>query len=179
MIVAVKCTFTCSGLWVYSSRKIEILHIPYTFLCGVLCFAAPDVYAVVRCESDTIRTRVFKAEGNPEFNLRTLFYRRYPSTHISIEVWHDHIPSRIDTQIICTRNPSQRLVVCSYGVEVFCGIRCSAGLNSRRWSLRGTGVMWLIYEVAAPPQDTGGASTLRRPPVSASQTCDSVLLLTL
>ncbi|XP_038588845.1 calpain-5-like [Micropterus salmoides] len=48
---------------------------------------APDVYAVVRCESDTIRTRVFKAEGNPEFNLRTLFYRRYPSTHISIELW--------------------------------------------------------------------------------------------
>ncbi|XP_044041049.1 calpain-5-like isoform X2 [Siniperca chuatsi] len=48
---------------------------------------APDVYAVVRCENDTIRTRVFKAEGNPEFNLRALFYRRYPSTHISIELW--------------------------------------------------------------------------------------------
>ncbi|KAM9836456.1 calpain-5 [Aulostomus maculatus] len=48
---------------------------------------APDVYAVVRCENDTIRTRVFKAEGNPEFNLRTIFYRRYPKTHISIEVW--------------------------------------------------------------------------------------------
>lgn len=46
----------------------------------------PDVYAVVRCENDTIRTRVFKAEGNPEFNLRTIFYRRYPNTHISIQL---------------------------------------------------------------------------------------------
>ncbi|XP_047191955.1 calpain-5-like isoform X2 [Scophthalmus maximus] len=48
---------------------------------------APDVYAVVRCENDSIRTRVFAAEGNPEFNLRTIFYRRYPNTHISIELW--------------------------------------------------------------------------------------------
>ncbi|XP_029311334.1 calpain-5 isoform X2 [Cottoperca gobio] len=48
---------------------------------------APDVYAVVRCENDTIRTQVFKAEGNPEFNLRAIFYRRYPSTHVSIELW--------------------------------------------------------------------------------------------
>ncbi|XP_018551987.1 calpain-5 [Lates calcarifer] len=48
---------------------------------------APDVYAVVRCENDTIRTRVFKAEGNPEFNLRAIFYRRYPDTHISVELW--------------------------------------------------------------------------------------------
>uniref|UniRef100_A0A3B4VFM8 Calpain-5-like n=1 Tax=Seriola dumerili TaxID=41447 RepID=A0A3B4VFM8_SERDU len=47
----------------------------------------PDVYATVRCENDTIRTRVFKAEGNPEFNLRTIFYRRYPDTHISVELW--------------------------------------------------------------------------------------------
>ncbi|XP_047426695.1 calpain-5-like [Mugil cephalus] len=48
---------------------------------------APDVYAVVRCENDTIRTRVFKEEGSPEFNLRTIFYRRYPDTHISVELW--------------------------------------------------------------------------------------------
>ncbi|XP_040887138.1 calpain-5-like [Toxotes jaculatrix] len=48
---------------------------------------APDVYAVVRCENDTIRTRVFEAEGNPEFNLRTIFYRTRPDTHISIELW--------------------------------------------------------------------------------------------
>ncbi|XP_019129892.2 calpain-5 isoform X1 [Larimichthys crocea] len=48
---------------------------------------APDVYAVVRCENDTIRTRVFKADANPEFNLRTIFYRRYPNAHISIELW--------------------------------------------------------------------------------------------
>ncbi|XP_069026015.1 calpain-5 isoform X1 [Embiotoca jacksoni] len=48
---------------------------------------APDVYAVVRCEDDAIRTRVFEAEANPEFNLRTIFYRRYPDTHISVEMW--------------------------------------------------------------------------------------------
>uniref|UniRef100_A0A8C6ULH9 Si:dkey-19b23.13 n=1 Tax=Neogobius melanostomus TaxID=47308 RepID=A0A8C6ULH9_9GOBI len=51
-----------------------------------LFLVVPDVYAVVRCENDTIRTRVFKAEGNPEFNLRTIFYRRYSNVHISIEV---------------------------------------------------------------------------------------------
>ncbi|XP_035531052.1 calpain-5-like isoform X1 [Morone saxatilis] len=48
---------------------------------------APDVYAVLRCENDTVRTRVFKEDANPEFNLRTIFYRRYPNTHISIELW--------------------------------------------------------------------------------------------
>lgn len=40
----------------------------------------------MRCENDTIRTRVFKEERNPEFNLRTIFYRRYPSRDITIEV---------------------------------------------------------------------------------------------
>nr|XP_043894429.1 calpain-5-like [Solea senegalensis] len=50
-------------------------------------FTAPDVYAIVRCENDTIRTRVFKAEGNPEFNFRVIFYRRYPEAHISVELW--------------------------------------------------------------------------------------------
>uniref|UniRef100_A0A3Q3WGX9 Calpain catalytic domain-containing protein n=1 Tax=Mola mola TaxID=94237 RepID=A0A3Q3WGX9_MOLML len=39
---------------------------------------ALDVYAIVRCENDAIRSRVFTADGNPEFNLRTIFYRRYP-----------------------------------------------------------------------------------------------------
>ncbi|KAM8881577.1 calpain-5 [Synchiropus picturatus] len=48
---------------------------------------APDVYAIVRCESDTIRTQVFRAEGNPEFDLRTIFYRRHPDLHISVELW--------------------------------------------------------------------------------------------
>ncbi|XP_054609593.1 calpain-5-like [Dunckerocampus dactyliophorus] len=48
---------------------------------------APDVYAIIRCERATIRTRVFKAEGNPEFNLRSIFYRRYPDAHISVELW--------------------------------------------------------------------------------------------
>ncbi|XP_068444351.1 calpain 5-like isoform X2 [Clinocottus analis] len=48
---------------------------------------APDVYAVVQCENDSIRSHVFEAEGNPEFNLRAVFYRRYPDTPISIELW--------------------------------------------------------------------------------------------
>ncbi|XP_056156637.1 calpain-5-like [Lampris incognitus] len=48
---------------------------------------APDVYAVVRCEGTAVRTRVFQQNGNPEFNLRAVFYRRYPNTHVSIEIW--------------------------------------------------------------------------------------------
>ncbi|XP_038150784.1 calpain-5-like [Cyprinodon tularosa] len=48
---------------------------------------APDVYAVVRCEGDVVRTRVFKEDGNPEFNLRAIFYRRYPDTNIAVELW--------------------------------------------------------------------------------------------
>ncbi|XP_068163834.1 calpain 5-like isoform X2 [Antennarius striatus] len=48
---------------------------------------APDVYAVLRCEGVSIRSRVFKAERNPEFNLRGIFYRRRPDTHISVELW--------------------------------------------------------------------------------------------
>ncbi|XP_026208215.1 calpain-5-like [Anabas testudineus] len=48
---------------------------------------ASDVYATVRCENHTIRTRVFKQERNPEFNLRAIFYRRYPNAHISVELW--------------------------------------------------------------------------------------------
>uniref|UniRef100_A0A087XZ47 Si:dkey-19b23.13 n=1 Tax=Poecilia formosa TaxID=48698 RepID=A0A087XZ47_POEFO len=48
---------------------------------------APDVYAVVRCEGDAVRTRVFKEDGNPEFNLRAIFYRRYPDDNISVELW--------------------------------------------------------------------------------------------
>uniref|UniRef100_A0A4W5KUD0 Si:dkey-19b23.13 n=1 Tax=Hucho hucho TaxID=62062 RepID=A0A4W5KUD0_9TELE len=47
----------------------------------------PDVYAVICCEDDTIRTRVFKENGNPEFNMRAIFYRRYPDAHISIKLW--------------------------------------------------------------------------------------------
>ncbi|KAM4714625.1 calpain-5 [Anableps anableps] len=48
---------------------------------------APDVYAVVRCEGDSVKTQVFKEDGNPEFNLRTIFYRRYPDDNISVELW--------------------------------------------------------------------------------------------
>ncbi|XP_036404357.1 calpain-5-like [Megalops cyprinoides] len=48
---------------------------------------APDVYATIRCEDETIRTRVFKEDSNPEFNTKAIFYRRQPDTHISIELW--------------------------------------------------------------------------------------------
>ncbi|KAM6949128.1 calpain-5 [Aplochiton taeniatus] len=48
---------------------------------------APDVYAIVRCENTTVRTHVFKEDGNPEFNVRAIFYRRYPDAHISVELW--------------------------------------------------------------------------------------------
>lgn len=85
----------------------------YGILCCVLWSTAPDVYAVVRCENDTIRTRVFKAEGNPEFNLRTIFYRRYPNAHISIEVWHIHIPSHTDRHThIHSHNLNLPVVIC-------------------------------------------------------------------
>uniref|UniRef100_A0A673AJM7 Calpain-5-like n=1 Tax=Sphaeramia orbicularis TaxID=375764 RepID=A0A673AJM7_9TELE len=47
---------------------------------------APDVYAILRCEDAVIKTPVFKSDGNPEFNIRTIFYRRDPQTHICIEV---------------------------------------------------------------------------------------------
>ncbi|CAL8241572.1 unnamed protein product [Merluccius merluccius] len=48
---------------------------------------APDVYAVVRCEDRVVRTHLHEQNGSPEFNLRTIFYRRQPRTHISVELW--------------------------------------------------------------------------------------------
>uniref|UniRef100_A0AAR2JDX3 Calpain catalytic domain-containing protein n=1 Tax=Pygocentrus nattereri TaxID=42514 RepID=A0AAR2JDX3_PYGNA len=47
---------------------------------------APDVYAVIKCEEETIRTRIFKKDGSPEFNIKAIFYRRRPRTKIYIEV---------------------------------------------------------------------------------------------
>ncbi|XP_066538035.1 calpain-5-like [Hoplias malabaricus] len=48
---------------------------------------APDVYALIRCEDNTIRTRVFKKDGSPEFNTKAIFYRRSLRTKIYIELW--------------------------------------------------------------------------------------------
>ncbi|XP_053485140.1 calpain-5-like [Ictalurus furcatus] len=48
---------------------------------------APDVYAVIRCEEVTVRTRVFKKDGSPEFNTKAIFYRRKPKSNICIELW--------------------------------------------------------------------------------------------
>ncbi|PWA28862.1 hypothetical protein CCH79_00012930, partial [Gambusia affinis] len=81
---------------VQSSSTASICSV-FSFFCfcsfasrRVSCLAAtaPNVYAVVRCEGDAVRTRVFKAEdGDPEFNLRAVFYRRYPDNNISVELW--------------------------------------------------------------------------------------------
>ncbi|XP_063043315.1 calpain-5-like isoform X2 [Engraulis encrasicolus] len=49
--------------------------------------AAPDVYCVIRCEEDTVRTAVFKANRNPEFNTKVIFYRKKPHAPIYIELW--------------------------------------------------------------------------------------------
>lgn len=47
---------------------------------------APDVYAVIRCEEHTVKTRVFKKDGSPEFNTKVIFYRRRPTIKIYIAV---------------------------------------------------------------------------------------------
>ena len=71
--------FTCSVV----SYSHHLIFIDFIYF---LMITAPDVYAIVRCENDTVRTQVFKATGNPEFNLRAIFYRRRPDAHVSIEV---------------------------------------------------------------------------------------------
>ncbi|TSL34648.1 Calpain-6 [Bagarius yarrelli] len=48
---------------------------------------APDVYAVIKCEENTIKTRVFKKDRSPEFNTKAIFYRRNPQRKICIEIW--------------------------------------------------------------------------------------------
>ncbi|KAM9501339.1 calpain-5 [Clarias gariepinus] len=48
---------------------------------------APDVYALIKCEEYTIRTRVFKKDESPEFNTKAIFYRRNPKRKICIELW--------------------------------------------------------------------------------------------
>ncbi|MEQ2315908.1 hypothetical protein AMECASPLE_027286, partial [Ameca splendens] len=58
-----------------------------SYWVSCLGLTAPDVYALVRCEGHVVRTRLFKENGNPEFNLRTIFYRRYPDANISVELW--------------------------------------------------------------------------------------------
>ncbi|KAF7230263.1 calpain-5 [Nothobranchius furzeri] len=89
---------------------------------------APDVYAVLRCESDTIRTKVFREERNPEFNLRTIFYRRYPDIHISVELWSRGLlwDSLIGTAQLQTSESerSRKLVIDLRGESLHSGSRC-------------------------------------------------------
>ncbi|XP_016119877.1 calpain-5-like, partial [Sinocyclocheilus grahami] len=48
---------------------------------------APDVYAVIRCEEDSVRTKLFKKDGSPQFNTKVIFYSRNPKSKISIKLW--------------------------------------------------------------------------------------------
>lgn len=79
--------------WLVLENKTKIAssnrHLYKLLLLNLLpfyCLTAPDVYAVIRCEEDTVRTRVFKKNGNPEFNTKAIFYRRKPKRKICIEV---------------------------------------------------------------------------------------------
>lgn len=87
-------------------------HLTLSFM-----ITAPDVYAVVRCENDTIRTRVFKAEGNPEFNLRAIFYRRYPDTHISVEVYSHYLSLCLSHTLI--NKHTQLILTCVCRVQLW------------------------------------------------------------
>lgn len=138
------------------------------------CSTAPDVYAVVRCENDNVRTRVFKESRNPEFNLRTIFYRRYPNTDISVEVWHIPVPSHAAHKHTGLMG---FLCIDRYTAEVCCGTRFSVRLDSRRPSLRGVEASWWICEADGLAQGSEVASILRRLPACASQTCDSLAAL--
>lgn len=61
---------------------------PLIFIFPSVCvyISAPDVYAVIRCEEDSVRTKIFKNNGSPEFNTKAIFYNRNPKSKISIEV---------------------------------------------------------------------------------------------
>ncbi|XP_030042947.1 calpain-5 [Microcaecilia unicolor] len=47
----------------------------------------PDVYAVIKCEGQQVRSKVHKGTSKPEFDLRGIFYRKKPQTPVKIEVW--------------------------------------------------------------------------------------------
>ncbi|XP_065104662.1 calpain-5 isoform X2 [Paramisgurnus dabryanus] len=48
---------------------------------------APDVYAIIRCEEDSVKTQIFTKDGSPEFNTKAIFYSRNPKSKIFIELW--------------------------------------------------------------------------------------------
>lgn len=80
------------------SHKLILSHLYELLLLSLSPFVfltAPDVYAVIRCEDVTVRTRVFKKDGSPEFNTKAIFYRRKPKRNICIEV-------KCDSSTICT-----------------------------------------------------------------------------
>ncbi|XP_059932625.1 calpain-5-like isoform X3 [Gadus macrocephalus] len=66
---------------------VTTVHLQRAEVLSRTKYTAPDVYAVVRCEDRVVRTRVHEQNSSPEFNLRTIFYRRQPRAHISVELW--------------------------------------------------------------------------------------------
>ncbi|CAL8325407.1 unnamed protein product [Lota lota] len=68
-------------------RVVTTVHLQRAAVLSRTKDTAPDVYAVVRCENCVVRTRVHEQNSSPEFNLRSIFYRRQPRTHISVELW--------------------------------------------------------------------------------------------
>ncbi|XP_029436793.1 calpain-5-like [Rhinatrema bivittatum] len=47
----------------------------------------PDVYAVIKCEGQQVRSKVHKGTSRPEFGLQGIFYRKKPQKPVKIEVW--------------------------------------------------------------------------------------------
>ncbi|XP_056591775.1 calpain-5-like [Triplophysa dalaica] len=68
-------------------RAVTTVHLLRTSGFSKPKQTAPGVYAIIRCEEETIRTRIFQKDGSPEMNIKAIFYRRNPKSHISIELW--------------------------------------------------------------------------------------------
>ncbi|MBN3314822.1 CAN5 protein, partial [Atractosteus spatula] len=77
-------TWSCC---VPASCRVTAVTLRQASKLGLPHCRAPDVYAVMRCEGSAVRSRVFRATSNPQFNLRAIFYRRNPERHVKIEIW--------------------------------------------------------------------------------------------
>ncbi|XP_038642930.1 calpain-5-like [Scyliorhinus canicula] len=47
----------------------------------------PDAYAVISSEGNKVKSMVHKSNGNPDFDLKGLFYRRHEKKPIKVQVW--------------------------------------------------------------------------------------------
>uniref|UniRef100_A0A8C9V8Q3 Si:dkey-19b23.13 n=1 Tax=Scleropages formosus TaxID=113540 RepID=A0A8C9V8Q3_SCLFO len=84
-------------LRLFSHSRIQLRQLENELPCSSLyrpCVPLPlcpwttaaAIYAIIRCEEKAVRTRVFKHDSNPKFNTKAIFYRKYPDSHIRIEV---------------------------------------------------------------------------------------------